>query len=454
MKTLPNMDMLATAPELHGGAFFNSVKMPFFWIGLRGKQKMTNFISLSGCTIERDFKLDSLEARAGLSLRVCRIDGGVWIEGSTFQSPLEIFQTRVGQDTYIQSSRFDAGLDMMLCTFPMVRLDSIVKHPFDEGRAPGTGVGLYSFFNVQEVTTRGHALFSGSKFECPVYFGDDSLSGYTDFGRAQFSESVIFEGCIIRDTLDLTKARFDKEVSFLRTRFDGLRSLLLENMQYEDGKLRVDWNQWAANGTPRIRIADSSDAIDQYRRLERIYTKLAGNYLAQDNTSSHDDVLYELARQRERVLCEWWQRVYGWTFGYGFRPWYLLFWVIGIVAMFAALWWRSYYRIVCEILSAGEQSEEHAQTKRKRRLSHRFHMKALASSTDGGYWLAKTLQVVLFSASVLLSIRFKRQWIYSRNRRFLWFVTIEYLLGIAIIVYFALGVKTSQFAFIRGFLGL
>jgi len=66
-----------------------------------------------------------------------------------------------------------------------------------------------------------------------------------------------------------------------------------------------------------------------------------------------------------------------------------------------------------------------------------------------------------FSASVLLGIRFKKEWIpivdkrnlYLGHKSFLHVVTFEWLLGIGLIITFTLLVRGTRFGFIRDLLG-
>jgi len=67
---------------------------------------------------------------------------------------------------------------------------------------------------------------------------------------------------------------------------------------------------------------------------------------------------------------------------------------------------------------------------------------------------ARVWHVVFFSASVLFGIRFKKEWIARRDNAFLWCVTIEWLLGIVLYILFAGLVKSYEFGYVKGLLGL
>ncbi len=82
-----------------------------------------------------------------------------------------------------------------------------------------------------------------------------------------------------------------------------------------------------------------------------------------------------------------------------------------------------------------------------------------SSLPAGLFKLVKFWHVIYFSASVLLGIRFKKEWTrvsYHQNlgqKGFLTLVTIEYFLGIGLFVMFALLVQGARFGFIRDLLG-
>ena len=68
--------------------------------------------------------------------------------------------------------------------------------------------------------------------------------------------------------------------------------------------------------------------------------------------------------------------------------------------------------------------------------------------------LVRIWHVVFFSMSVLLSIRFKKEWIEKNNSLFLLLVSLEWALGNLLYVLFGIGVKNYEFGYIKGFFGL
>ncbi len=60
---------------------------------------------------------------------------------------------------------------------------------------------------------------------------------------------------------------------------------------------------------------------------------------------------------------------------------------------------------------------------------------------------------LFFSTSVLLGVRFKKEWIEKIDRAFLWWVTAEWLIGIGLYVAFVALVKSNEFGYVKGLLG-
>jgi len=73
--------------------------------------------------------------------------------------------------------------------------------------------------------------------------------------------------------------------------------------------------------------------------------------------------------------------------------------------------------------------------------------------------LYRIWHVIFFSFSVLLGIRWKKEWSDVKHKgqfgsdTFLRVVTIEYILGLLLYIIFAILVKSNQFAYIKGLLG-
>lgn len=208
----------------------------------------------------------------------------------------------------------------------------------------------------------------------------------------------------------------------------------------------------------------------EFKAFEIDYQKLRDNFLAQGNKRSADDVMYELALRKDSLNAGFLWNIYGTLFGYGYQPWRFLIGVI-IIALLGAFWYyRKYYPIVAVI--SNEKNSEigiksvyrsygdvKVATKKSRIMRDQIYDHSNISRHIG--ILHRIWHVVFFSFSVLLGIRWKKEWseisykldgLYG-SKTFLRFVTFEYILGIALYITFAILVKGSQFEYIKGLLG-
>lgn len=205
---------------------------------------------------------------------------------------------------------------------------------------------------------------------------------------------------------------------------------------------------------------------EHYQRLETFYHRLRDNFLAQGDKASADAVMYELGWQKREIYGFWswpgfWQTLYYWFFGYGYQPWrFLLYLVLPCILLFAVFWYCFYYHRVAPIVEGNMPKEvqktlQSPASRVEKTLFKTLKVKIYDHAAIAGQrtFLARAWQVVFFSTSVLLGIRFKREWIEGKDKVFLSFVTFQWLLGISLYVAFALLVKSNQFAYIKGLLG-
>jgi hypothetical protein len=172
--------------------------------------------------------------------------------------------------------------------------------------------------------------------------------------------------------------------------------------------------------------------------------------------------MFELAEKRAEFLQEPWWIVYGWTMGWGYKPVRFLATVFFVVVLpFAWFWYRRYYHLVLPLVDHSADdvlrnrlAEPDRMIEKKRLGLLRFRRFDHASIPgDEISYLARLWHVLFFSTSVLLGLRFKKEWIEKRDHAFLRWVTAEWLLGIGLYVLFAVLVKSYEFSYVKGLLG-
>lgn len=318
--------------------------------------------------------------------------------------------------------------------------------------------------------------FEAAQFKSTVFFVDTKFTNTANFARVKFNSTVNFDKAIFKGTISFENTEFEEGVDLRRSNFDSVKTILLEGIKFPDGRFLCYWEQFKAEDNLRIVLAEfPKDTIDeQYRRVEIIYHQLRDNFLKQNDKNSADAVMYELGWQRAEIKKEFCWKLYGWSFGYGYQPWRFLLLVLVIAACFSALWYFKYYGIVACILNENDEGKTVFSALKKKEGKLFSKQIGILRGKDVGLKanifdhssiskhisiLQRMWHVLLFSFSVLLGIRWKKEWsdikyngMFGSNT-FLKVVTLEYLLGLLLYLMFALLVKGSRFEYIKGLLG-
>ena len=241
---------------------------------------------------------------------------------------------------------------------------------------------------------------------------------------------------IFKGKIRLQNATFRHGVDFRTSDFNLVSQIDLENCYFPEGRLYIYWDQIKMRDDFRITVDTlvGETREDHYNRLSIIYNRLKENFLVQGDKSSADAVMYELGYRRDTISTEILWKCYGWFFGYGYQPWrFLLYIVFPGIFVFASLWYYHYFEALQNVIF-------------KENIEAAKVIQTEVSEFD------KIWYSVLFSFSVLLSIRFRREWV-VHYRQFLYWVTFEWILGIGLYIIFALLIRSSRFDYIKGFLG-
>lgn len=332
------------------------------------------------------------------------------------------------------------------------------------------------------------AEFGESDFLGMVDFGESEFLGMADFKYSQFSQVTDFGESIFSDKVNFDNTSFDSDLIIAGTRFEKGLDLRRTNLSkakiffdhhtfFPPGTLYVNWSQLkkhlhiAATSCPSygyIQFFEDADITafslkepphslsqafdkERYDLTEIFYHRLRDNYLAQSDRFSADAVMYELASKRSEFLQEPLWVLYGWFMGWGYKPLrFVLTVFLIVIPFFAFIWYNFFYHRVAPIIGSSltkKQKRQLEDASRPKPYDHR-----LAEYEVNG--LARLWHVVYFSTSVLLSIRFKKEWIEQDDRAFLTWVTIEWALGIGLYVLFVVLVRSYQFGYLKGLFGL
>jgi uncharacterized protein YjbI with pentapeptide repeats len=342
-----------------------------------------------------------------------------------------------------------------------------------------------------------YTYFAGCTFDSSAYFGSARFDKGVDFVNTVFKKQLELDGTIIKSELDLVDTQFLEGVDFRRADLDSLNIIYVNHRTFfPDGKLWARWDQLRGRFQLRLSHFDSSalylspdstktnlsmeqaDSVrnDLYRSLEMFYERLRDNFIAQRDNESADNAMYELGKQRSEMLNEFDWKIYGWLFGWGYQPWrFLVFVVLPFILTFTLIWYWLYFELAIRMIDDKVEQEFSTNPSklsfRTREISllpswrvfRRAGRLKICTHSDSGIGLGRLSRywhVLFFSASVLLDIRFKKQWLQKietkgrlGERSFLAMITIEWALGIGLYIAFAILVKGSRFEFIKGLLG-
>lgn len=334
--------------------------------------------------------------------------------------------------------------------------------------------------------------FNGSVFLGNVDFSGATFSGSTDFSNIQFG-SVNFENTVFLKEVNFAGVFFENGVDLRRSDLIKTKIFIDHHTNFPCEKLLVYWSQLKGhlavndNSCPSFierekikntikklnliqhyfpeRLVVKNDSIttkliknkscfdslsiklnrERYELTEIFYNRLRDNYLAQNEKLSADEVMYELASKRQEYLGEFWWRLYGWCFGWGYKPMrFALMVFLGPILLFAVLWYRKYYHRVLLIVDHSLSEEKKSMLRNSTERSGAFKDTIL---------FARWLHVLYFSAFVLLSIRFEKEWIEKNDRAFLYWVFSEWCVGLILYVVFFTFVKSHDFGYVKGLLG-
>ena len=321
-------------------------------------------------------------------------------------------------------------------------------------------------FYISNSVIEGNAFFNGCKFKGIANFFNTTFKGDVSFSESDFTSGAIFGTAV-----NFEKVKFLKTADFRSSNFESVRKIYLYGTKFSPGQLFVYWDQLKAEDSLRISLSDFSspkdsievkNRLEQYRRIETIYLQLRDNFLNQDNKSSADEVMFELGSQRSIILNELSWTLYGWFFGWGYKPWrFILFTVFPIILLFSIIWYFPFYHLILPIVwvdfpSNYRHSFSGDSHKKDIRLSKNKNIVIFNHSSipigDISY-LSRIWHVIHFSTSVLLGIRFKKEWISTTNKWFLYCITIEWVIGIIFYITFAILVKGVRFGFIKDIFG-
>jgi hypothetical protein len=307
-------------------------------------------------------------------------------------------------------------------------MDAVIFEPINFYECSfSDGYGDIAFQNTRFRNTAG---FHFSKFK-NISFSEARFDKGVNFYGSSFKGQTNFDAMTVVGELNIEKTTFALPVDFRLSNLENVDKIYLGNIHFKSGTLYVNWNQFAAKDSFRIQSNYSPD--DKEKKvigIGKIYEVLKNNFDDQKDADAADDVGYELAQQKDKLLGNLTQKSYGIFFGYGFKPWrFVLFVFIPIVLIFSIIYLFQYKEIY-PILYDEDDGE-----------------------SNNVSLLTKSIHVIYFSAWVLFSLRLNKDWIRKKNNIFNVLILLEYFLGILLFVIFAYLVASSRYGVIKSITG-
>lgn len=428
--------------------------------------KELNYIHLQHITLDflligESFTGSPVDFSKSITFLNCNITQGFYIESSRILKGFFVSSIQNSGWIQIMNSIFERGLLFWHGKYEKGIFD-IVKSEFKDA-VKMTGSNFEIPFRIYSSTFDSTYSLKGSTFKSTFLIQDSKIYNLL-LSNCTFEYKPKFNHISISDTLDLTNTSFENGIDLRRTDLSKTNAIFLENLDYPPGELTIYWEEVKGKQKPKISLKNlSEDKDDNYKRIEEIYKRLNKNYIAQGDNTSADQVMYELAWQKEIILGSFWQWLYGVSLGYGYSPIrYLIFPILVTIIVFWFIWYNFYYNIVAYILNKDlntdlglpQFSNVTFHFIKKKRIKIVDHSKTSPNIN----FITRLWHTLHFSASVLLGIRFKGRWIriakdYDTSN-FLLIATSEWLLGKIYIILFIFYIKVHYFENWKSLLGL
>ena len=150
-------------------------------------------------------------------------------------------------------------------------------------------------------------------------------------------------------------------------------------------------------------------------------------------------------------------KIYGITFGWGYKPMRFMFTCLSIALVFLLIFYWFFYHRIAILLDKKLTNEDimilcmGAEAKKILYFKCYNHLKYSKKIFN---FLMRLCHVAYFSISVLVSLRFKKEWITKEDNLFFYWVIAEWFIGIVLYIVFVYNVQSGQFDNIRDLLQL
>ncbi len=324
-----------------------------------------------------------------------------------------------------------------------------IESKFLHSKFSGNVSFAYSVFSIpidfSNTIFDGKADFQGVEINSDINFTNTKFGTVLSFYNCNCNKQLKFPQSLLPDTLILSKGNYPSGVDLRDGNYQKLSKLYIENISFIDGEFLVYWDQIKMRGG-NFRISYLGESTDHpdvaIEKLKQIYVRLYKNYIKIGDEKAAYDVMFEFEQQKERLSGELLQKLSGITFGYGYKPKRFIMIIFLIMIMFVPIYYFLYYDYILIIFENKLIAEQPSILKKPKSHRDYKHWKNWFFDhtivDDKIPLIYRIWHSILFSASVLLSLRFKKDWVNfegikkNRDTIFIVLVIFEYFVGLSL----------------------
>jgi len=392
-----------------------------------------------------------------VSFSKSQFNNSVDFSSTKFKAHTDFIDTKFGEDIVFGFATFDSTL-----RFENVIFDSTPDFRGTKFR----GEGL--FFNVQFRTIASFnstfsrlAVFGKARFDSTFYFDYakvDSLviiinsvfcdkvifsnSDFGELGEVDFSYSTIGDTVLLGSSLIKF---FSQRYDFSRARLlpqgkhvipaDTLMDLPEKQINFPGAKIILLGPADIKIQLEKFKFLELAEKLDFYSKKDIITNLKELSFKGEQFKRERFELDYIFAKstryQKDSAIYEkysifnpvrWWRCFYDLTLGLGYRPFRILYLIIGIIVGFGIYYLVKWPTKVSEYISRDDDSQKLSEVD--------THVSRFALMVD------QLIKCIYFSSMVFLTFRLKRDILFFFEIKQKRFIVSEWLLGILILFYF------------------
>ncbi len=314
-----------------------------------------------------------------------------------------------------------------------VNIDSLVVvglDPLSEGsKLRFANTNVVKELNLAEQVVKYSIIMHEANFEQGIVVSSTDFFSLADFRGASSPVLLDAHHTVVRDSMLLNENSFKAGIRLSEAMISGLCKVYLEPDQI-GRKIEFLWDDYSS-GVIVFDFTVKGKRKENFSKIQKILRLQYKELTATGDENSAADVAMEIKRFRAELIGGEADRFMGWLFGYGTIPWNFFGIISAVVLLYSGLYSLrrdESFRLALTISANDSASETFS--------IHRFQ---------------RFVILVYLSASIFVSLRYKKEWLRIESVALAIFVATEYLIGIVSIALFIIYVANSvpQLEFVK-----